>query len=187
MKSAMPEEIRSRIARSISQHGYYILAALIGDKCATCCACYQHDECPLKGDNHQFTDVKEAYVYSVGRREIGVPEIFIFCGPTNNDGPIKYDTARAKIDDAALTIQSLVDGWETVYGWETSRPSNGAPVSVTDGPEYWVNTDQDVIDIIKSHFAMGVGDYYNNNSYDMVVLIPKGAMLDLRSFDISPF
>jgi len=147
----MNQEQIKAIAEAIKTQGVYITAVTNGEEMA-------------EGETI-FTDRSDAFIYTVGRKELNQPDVLILAGPAAGMDALTEEQVHANLQDGASIIINLV-----LHQQSTAvQPSmvlggvSGKLFEVLDNPE--------LTEWLKQNMT-AASTYYNSTDYDVVVLTP---------------
>ena len=157
-------EFLAGVRKGIKDVGVFLLA--ISDS-VPCCEC-GHSNCNEHAEATQYDKPEDGFVYSIGHRERNRPDFVIFCGPAPQENAFSRESLNQQMFEAAQLINYLVQNWDK----KPVRP--GEHCGTRDGRLYQVLDNPDLIKLAKSEFMVQAGNYYGNDDYGVLALIPVG-------------
>lgn len=136
----------------------------------TCAGCGQSNcqDASHSGEREPITEVDECFVYTVGHRLRGRPDMVMLCGPAPEDPPAGTAELHAELDEAARLLNYMVEQWaeNPVLAGQTCGTSTGRLYRVLDRAEAVAQAKKDL--------TIQAGEYYGDQSYALLVLVPVG-------------
>jgi hypothetical protein len=157
------EKLLYSIQKAIKSHGVFLMAVTDIGACE-CCDGKNHVQ-----DKDELIEDK-SFVYSIGHREAGRPDILVLTGTFNKDKKVSVETAKSKVLAASSLINSMVDRWNI------QAVAEGHTAEDRDGNEYRVVSFEG--NAVKEMFTIQASNYYGDLNYHLLVLLPKDAKFD---------
>lgn len=157
-------EFLAAIQKGIQDVGVYLLAISDSVPCTLC----GRAECQDHGDARHYDNPEDGFVYSIGHRERGRPDLLVLCGPSPEENAFSRDDLNQQMREAAQLINYLVKNWDQkpVKPTEYCGTSHGRIYQAIDDPELTAQA--------KEEFTVQAGNYYGADDYAVLVLIPVG-------------
>ena len=156
---------RLAITDSIVENGVHVVAtADTGD-----CPCCQAEGKARKHKNRMYTELNDGYVHSVGFHGLGLPEIFVFVGPSGHgDEKIDVKELRERLQEAADFIHHI---YENRDGFVFSKTqAYGGENCLRKGLFFIICFDasEDIGDEVRNKYMSHTVGYYNTTDFKTV-------------------
>lgn len=137
----------------------YMIMAVSHNTCGNC------DEDVIDDNYNRRND---SFVYTIGRKEFGYPDILILCG-SDEDKPISSDQLSKRFDYAAHALPDLIKEWDDhpVKPGHTFGPKDKIIIEIISPERY-----RDYNNIIKSckeGITIQASNYYGTYDYELIV------------------
>jgi hypothetical protein len=151
----------NKIRTGIERNGVYLIATSI---------LVDDEEEIDPNQKSECTELDDAFVYSVGHREHGRPDLLLLCGPCSGEIAINKEETEKRLEAAASLLVSLVSQWddEPVLPDEACMDRNDRVYTVRDS-----SIDKASDWEIKHHLTTQTTEYYGDVEYDLLLLIPN--------------
>jgi len=150
------------IEKGIKEHGFYLICVSDANLCEMPDCDHKHND-PAA----MYTELEDAYVYTVGRRTSNRPEMIIFCGPSLGERPVSGGALIETMLETTRVLNYLIENWDEqpVLPGHTISAGHGHRIyKVIDNP----TTAQQV----KTEFMIQTSNYYNSDDYEVLVIKP---------------
>mgnify|MGYP003585470166 FL=1 len=118
-----------------------------------------------ESEKENFNDPDDGFVYSIGHREKGLPDIVILCGAIS-ESSIPKDELEARVKYATTAINHLIKDWDKfpVLPGHTVGSDDDVIIRFS---EYTINDDRNRD--IKEFVTIQASNYYGTYDYDLLV------------------
>ena len=150
------------IEKGIAEKGIFLVA--VGDvgECAACGG----DACGCAG--REFGEMKDGFVYTIGHRKLGRPDMVFLCGPRPGEEAFSARELREEMMDCAGTCNWLSANWEKAPLLE------GQTVMTAGGRIYLASAREELVAGAKEGITVQAGNYYGDSDYGLLALVPVG-------------
>lgn len=155
------------IQAGIEKYGVFLFAIADFLKCAGC-GKSNCDDTSHSGEPAPITEVDECFVYTIGHRLRGRPDLVMLCGPSPDDPVALPADLQLEMNEAAGLINYMVEHWSEnpVLPGQTCGTGTGRIYQVLDRAEAVAQAKRDL--------TLQAGEYYGDQDYALLVLVPVG-------------
>jgi hypothetical protein len=126
-----------------------------------------HNTCDKDDIKDNYDKINDAFVYSIGRKEFGHPDILILCG-SDKENPISSDQLSKRFNYALQALIVLMEEWDD-NPVKPGHTFGGKDTIIIKFISREYEDYDDFIECCKEDIAIQAGNYYGTYDYELIV------------------